>query len=613
MASEPGRVRRFFSFLLRVIDGTRRIALNVLFLLIVAFVLVAWFGGSRLKIDSDTALVLNLQGDLVEQYTGSTYEVMLADTLGEGPRETRLRDVLDALDAATHDKRITRVVLVLDDMDGASTASLNEIVAALARLRASGKPVLAWGSSFSQPQYFLAAHADQVYLHPHGTVDVRGIGGNSLYFKDVLDKLGVTVHTFQAGKYKSAIEPFTRTGPSPEALEADQFWLNDIWATWTESVEQARKLPAGEIHRIINDLPKRLAAAHGDIAHLALTAKLVDGLLTRDEFSAQLIEEGAPLDEKEGTFRQVALAQYAGQIAEARGDSVAVVVAQGEIIDDDAPPGALGCRSTAELLRRAREDETIKALVLRVNSPGGSVFGSELVRREVELTEEAGKPVLASFCGAASSTGEWIAMDADEIFADPATITGSIGVFGMLPTFEKTLDKGGIGRGGAATTWLANASDPTRPLDKRMAHGLQMSVADTYGKFITGVAAGRDSTPEKIHEIAQGRVWSGRQALERGLVDTLGGLKDALDTAAERGGLGESYRVAYIDPQPPGIDRYLSLLFSTFVRSAHNQFGAQLSSWLPPLARNVQTSLRLFESARAHPLRVYAFCFCSAP
>ncbi len=566
MASEPGRLRRFFSFLLRVVDGMRLIVVNLLFLLIVAFVLVAWFGGSKLKVDSDTALVLNVQGDLVEQYTGSTYEAMLADTLGEGPRETRLRDVLDALDAAAHDKRITRVVLVLDDMDSASTASLNEIVAALARVHAGGKPVVAWGSSFSQPQYFLAAHADQVYLHPHGTVDVRGLGGSSLYFKDVLDKLGVTVHTFQAGKYKSAIEPFTRTGPSPEALEADQFWLNDIWATWTESVEQARKLPAGEINRLIDDLPARLASVHGDIAQLALAAKLVDGLLTRDEFRAQLIEQGA-----------------------------------------------VGGRSTAELIRRAREDETIKALVLRVNSPGGSVFGSELVRREVELTEEAGKPVIASFGGVAASGGYWIAMDADEIFADPATITGSIGVFGMLPTFEKTLDKVGIGRGGASTTWLAKAGDPTRPLDKRMADVLQMSVADTYGKFITGVAAGRDSTPEKIHEIAQGRVWSGRQALERGLVDTLGGLKDALDAAAERGGLGESYRVDYIEREPRGIDRYLSLLFSTFVRAAQNQFGAQLSSWLPPLARNVQTSLRLFESARAHPLRVYAFCFCSAP
>src|SRR5258706_10484252 len=413
MASEPGRLRRFLSYLWRIVDGTRRIAVNVLFLLIVALVLVAWFGGNKLKIDNDTALVLNLQGDLVEQYTGSTYEVMLADTLGEGPRETRLRDVLDALDTATHDKRITRVVLVLDDMDNASTASLNEIVAALARLRASGKPVVAWGSSFSQAQYFLAAHADQVYLHPHGTVDVRGMGGNSLYFKDVLDKLGVTVHTFQAGKYKSAIEPFTRTGPSPEALEADQFWLNDIWATWTESVEQARKLPAGEIHRIINDLPARLASVHGDIAQLALAAKLVDGLLTRDEFRAQLIEQGAPLDEKEGTFRQVALVAYAGQIAEARGDSVAVVVAQGEIIDDDAPPGALGCRSTAELLRRAREDETIKALVLRVNSPGGSVFGSELVRREVELTEEAGKPGVGLLGRVSAARGYWGGVEGD--------------------------------------------------------------------------------------------------------------------------------------------------------------------------------------------------------
>lgn len=613
-ATRPGLIRRFFGFLWGAVDFTRRLALNLLFLALLVAVAIAWFAsGHAPRMQTDTALVLNLAGDLVEQYSGSTSEALLAETLGERQRQTRLRDVLDALQAAAADRRIARVVLILDDLEGGGTPTLREVAAALDRFRDSGKEVVAWGSSYTQRQYFLAAHADEVYLHPFGDVTIRGLGGNGLYFKEALDKLGVTMHTFQAGKFKSAIEPLTRKAPSPEALEADQYWLTGAWATWTAGVEKARGLDAGHIDRLINALPQRTLAAKGDLAQLAVDEKLVDGLLTRDEFRAQMIERGASADDKSGTFRQVSLAAYVAQVPESSADAVGVIVAAGEIVDDDAPQGVVGGRATAELVRRAREDDDIKALVLRIDSPGGSVFGSELVRREVELTRKAGKPVVASMGDVAASGGYWIAMSADEIVADPATITGSIGVFGVLPTVDKTLEKLGVGTGGAATTWLAGASDPFKPLDKRVSDILQASIGHTYQRFLQGVAAGRSSTVEKINEVAQGRVWTGQQARERGLVDTLGGLHDALASAARRAKLPDDFRVTYLEREPRGIDRWLGLLFGQVMSSARAEWGMQLPFGLVRLQRELPRPLQVFGDAREQPLRAYAYCFCREP
>jgi protease-4 len=615
MASRPGPVRRVlgdvFSGLWRLLDFTRRLVLNLLFLALLAVFAIAWYAGSRVTpLQENTALVLNLSGDLVEQYAGSTSEALLADALGERRRETRLRDVLAALDGAASDPNIVRAVLVLDDLSGGGTASLREVAAALDRFRKAGKQVVAWGSSFSQRQYFLAAHADELYLHPYGAVELRGLGDQRLYFADALAKLGITMHAFQAGKYKSAIEPLTRNAPSPEALQADQAWLDDLWSTWTREVEAARKLPKGAIAQIIDNAPQKLEAVQGDVAKLAAQEKLVDALKTRDEFRALMIERGAAASAKQGTFRQVAFDQYLAHVADKRGDAVAVVVAQGEIIDDDAPQGMVGGRATAELIRRAREDEGVKALVLRVDSPGGSAFGSELIRREVELTRKAGKPVVASMGDQAASGGYWIAMSADTIVADPTTITGSIGVFGVLPTFENTLEKLSIGSGGASTTWLAGAASPLRPLDKRLEQMVQSSIGHIYRQFIGQVAASRKSTPEKINEVAQGRVWTGQQAKAHGLVDELGGFQRALALAAERGGLAADARVTYVERDPRGIDRWLSLLLGQVTAGLHAQFGLQLPFGLEAIRAELPAELRVFRDAHAHPLRGYAYCFC---
>lgn len=617
MASRPGIIRRTLGGLWWLLDATRRLLFNLLFLALIIIIAIAWFGGSRKPVlEEMTALVLNLRGDLVEQYSGSSSEVLLAETLGQQRRETRVRDVLEALEGAAKDPKIVRAVLVLDDLSGGGTASLREVAAALARFKQSGKEVIAWGSDFTQRQYFLAAHADEVYLHPYGSVTLRGIGGNGLYFKDALDKLGVTMHGFQAGKYKSAIEPLTRAAPSAEALEADLAWMNDLWSSWTAEVEQARKLPAGSLKALIDEAPQRIAAVSGDLAQLALKEKLVDGIKTRDEFRAIFIERGAPQDDKRGTFRQVAFEQYLAMAEPLTGDRIGVVVAQGEIIDDDAPPGMVGGRVTAELIRRAREDEGIKAIVVRIDSPGGSVFGSELVRRELELTRQAGKPVVASMGDLAASGGYWIAMGADEIVADPTTITGSIGVFGVLPTFEKTLEKVGVGSGGAATTWIAAAQDPSKPLDKRVAQIVQTRIDHYYQRFVGQVAAARNSTPEKIHAVAQGRVWTGRQAKEAGLVDALGGLSDAVGRAAARAKI-ERYRLAYLEREPRGVERWLSMLFGQIAGAFHEHLGLNLAGGLlgivgadRPLQDELARQARLFEASRADPARAYAYCFC---
>ena len=312
--------------------------------------------------------------------------------------------------------------------------------------------------------------------------------------------------------------------------------------------------------RGIDEAPQRLAAAGGDAAKFALTEKLVDGLKTRDELRALMIERGAR-DEDEKTFRQISFDDYLSHVKPAiAGDAVGIVVAEGEIIDGTAPAGTVGGLSTANLIRKARDDKDIKAVVLRVDSPGGSPFGSELVRRELELTRAAGKPVVVSMGNVAASGGYWISMTADEIIADEATITGSIGVFALLTTADQTLVKLGVHPAGVGTTWLSNAYDPRLPLDPRLSQLVQGGVEHAYRDFISKVAAARKTTPEKIDAIAQGRVWTGAQAKERGLVDTLGLFGDAVRSAATRAKLGDKPRIVYIERDPGKFAQFVNML-----------------------------------------------------
>ena len=612
-----GFVRRTLGGLWSLLDASRRLVLNLLFLLvIVALIAVALRSGAP-KLEDKTALVLDLQGPLVEQRAGGLRDNVTRQARGEDMGSTQLRDVLSVLDAAAKDDKIARVVLLLDDFSGAGLPSLREVAAALERFKASGKQVVAWGSGYDQKQYYLAAHANEVWLHPMGLVFLQGFGRYRAYYRDALDKLGVSANVLRVGTFKSFGENYTANGPSKEATEADTFLYGALWATYTEGVERARKLPAGSIMQAIDDLPKRLGAAGGDTAKLAQNAKLVDGLKTRDELRQLLIERGTK-DEKRKTFRQVSFEDYlARQSAKTSGDAVGVIVAEGEIVDGTASAGRVGGRSTSELIRKARDDDKIKAIVLRVDSPGGSAFASELVRRELEVTRAAGKPVVVSMGDVAASGGYWISMASDEVIADPATITGSIGVIALLPTGDKALDKLGVHVAGVTTTWLGGGFDPRRPLDPRFADLVQLSINHVYADFTGKAAQARKTTPQKIDAVAQGRVWTGAQAKERGLVDRVGSFGDALAAAASRAKLAEGYRVTYVEREPGKLERALAMFNQAAAGVLAEQFALRLAPLGVPLgmAHEVQQELGwLAELADGRkPFAAVTHCLCGRP
>jgi protease-4 len=553
-------LRRGIGMFWRGLDATRRFVLNALFLLVVIVLLVAMFSGGAKPLISKTALVLELRGDLVEEHTGGLRDALLSNVGGEVKHAVELRDLLVVLDAAAKDKNIGSVLLMLDELDGGGLAMLHEAGAAIDRVKAAGKPVVAWGGSFDQKRYLLASHASEVYVHPMGMVMIEGFGRRRNYYRDALDKLGVTVNLMKVGTYKSFAEPYIANGPSQAALEADTFLYGALWKDYTAEVEKNRKLPAGAVARGIEQLPQLMDAAGGNAAQVALGQKLVDGIKTRDEVRAMMVKRGA-YDESIKSFRQVSFGDYlARNPQKAFGDAVGVIVAAGEITEGQGGPGVVGGVSTANMIRRAREDDAIKALVLRVDSPGGSAYGSELIRRELELTRAAGKPVVVSMGSVAASGGYWISMAADEVIADPSTITGSIGVFAILPTADKVADKLGVRTAGVTTTWLADAYNPLRPLDPRFGQLVQASINNVYREFTTKAAAARKTTAAKIDEVGQGRVWTGTQAKERGLVDRLGSYGDALRSAAKRAGMKDDFRVAYVERPGSGLERFLSLL-----------------------------------------------------
>jgi protease-4 len=613
MASRPGLIRRFLGFIWNAIGFFRNLVLNLLFLAIVAAIVFAWLHEDRPKLASNTALVIDLAGPIVEQRTGAPARFTMLQVLADRERETQLRDVLAALDAAAADPKIGRVLLLLDDMDSAGLATLREIAAAIGRFRASGKQVIAWGSTLDQRRYYLAAHADQALLHPFGRVVLQGFGGYRNYYRDALESIGVTVNVFKVGRYKSAVEPFSQNEPSEDARRDEAALLGDLWTQYLSAIETARSLPAGSITRLIDALPQRFAAAGGDAAMLALEERLVDGLKTRDELRAMLIEKGAP-DRKHKTFRQINLTQYLDTLPQREGNAVGVVVASGEMLDGDQPQGLVGGRSTAELIRRAREDDSIKAVLLRVRSPGGSVFAAEQIRHELEVTRKAGKPVLISFGDVAASGGYWVSMSADEVIADPATVTGSIGVFALIPSADRAWEKLSLHTHGTTTTWLAGALDPRRPLDPRARDLLQTGVAHIYKEFVGRAAVARNLTPEQVDELAQGRVWSGRQAHEHKLVDRLGTYHEALQAAATRGGLGENFRVAYIEREPRGVDRLLGMLFGEASLSSLPLLNLLLpgAAVVPDAMQSIGSDMRWLRDAAQNPLAVQSHCLCSA-
>jgi len=601
----------------RALDATRRTIFNLIFLAIVVAILVAMFSGGVKPLSDKTALVLELKGDMVEQSSASVQETLMSGIgAGEARRTIQLRDVLTVLDNAAKDSNISTVVLLLDEFNVSGMANLHEVGAALERVKAAGKKVVAWGGSYDQKNYLIATHANEIYVHPMGMVMLEGFGRHKNYYRDALDKLGVTVNLIKVGTYKSFAEPYIGNGPSPAAAEADAFLYNALWANYTAEVEKFRKLPAGAIDQSIAKLPEIMAAANGNAAQVALNTKLVDGIKTRDEVRDMLMKRGAR-DPAIKSFRQISFNDYLTRHPQKLfGDAVGVIVAEGSISDGTAGPGAIGGMSTANLIRRAREDDQIKALVLRVDSPGGSAYGSELIRRELELTRAAGKPVVVSMGGVAASGGYWISMASDEVIADPSTVTGSIGVFAILPTAEKVADKLGIHTVGTTTTWLADSYNPLRPLDPRFGQLIQSSINHVYSEFTTKAAAARKMPVAAIDAVGQGRVWTGAQAKERGLVDRLGSYTDALASAAARGKLGKDYRVAYIERQGNPFERLLQSFGVSAATAINIQVKMGVLDGLPTGAATTVAKDMAFLSNIADgkkPFAAVTHCMCELP
>jgi protease-4 len=609
-----------------LLDGTRRALMNLFVLLLIVIVVTAILTRGPKPLADKTTLVLKLEGNLVEQFSGSPREQLMAQAQGRGvAKQTRLRDVLAVLDQAARDDQISAVLLDTDEFGGAGLAGLHEVAAALQRFKKSGKPVLAYADSYSQRGYFLAAQASEVYLHPMGMAMLEGFGRWRTYYKDALDRVGVTPHVVKAGTYKNFAETYTATGPSPATQESEGLVYGELWSGFTAAIEAARKLEAGSIAQGIAELPQRLAAAKGDPAQLALQAKLVDGLKTRDQMRELLTAKGAK-DEQSKSFRQVSLGEYLAHVKDAGAPNkvqpgIGIVVAEGEIVDGQAGPGRIGGDSTARLADQAREDEAIKAVVLRVNSPGGSAFASEILRRELELTRQAGKPVVVSMGDVAASGGYWIAMSSDTVIADPGTVTGSIGVFGMLPTAEGLMDKLSLHTGGVTTTWLAGGYDPRRPLDPRLKAAVQSSIDGVYARFTVLAAQARKSTPEQIDAVAQGRIWTGAQAKARNLVDRLGSLDDAVQAAVQLAKLevkaGEKPRIAYVERDLSRSERLLASLGDVVAPPLARAFGQALGlDALPAPVMEELAALRALaqQSAQGRWERSAAVhCLCGAP
>ena len=605
---------RFIYGIWRGLDVLRR-CMHLLLLLALFGIVIGALRQSTPRLPEKAALVVRPSGDIVEQLSGEPIERALNEAQGEGVPQTLLWDLTTAIRAAATDPRIQVLVIETDDMGSAGQAKLEELAAAIGAFRHSGKKIIAHGTYFLQSQYYLAAQADEVYLDPFGFVLLDGYDRYRMFFKDALDKLNIDMHLFRAGKFKSAAETFTRRDMSAEDREESDAYLQALWRGYRTAVAEARSLKAEAIMQYADTYVSTVAAAGGDTAKVAKDSGLVSGLKTQQEVEDRLVDlVGADTSGK--SYRQVGVADYlrathADDKQRGKGQAVGVIVASGEILDGKQPPGTVGGESTAQLLREARQDSEIRAVVLRIDSPGGSVLASEQIYREVLALKHDGKPVVVSMSDVAASGGYYIAAGADQIIASPNTITGSIGVFAGIPTFNRSLAKLGINVDGIGTTPLSGATELDRPLSADAGRLVQITVDHAYEEFLARVAKGRGKTREAIDAIAQGRVWAGGDARQQGLVDRLGNYDDAVAEAAKRAGLKAGYGVRRIEPELSWAQQLLFHVRSTGERVLERiglaQSGAaQLVQRLKPLDLELARWARL-----SSPNSIYAYCFCT--
>ena len=535
-----GALRRFFGGIGSVFTFLRNLVMNIFFIIFLLIIFVVIGSSAPKPLPDSFALRVAPSGVLVDQRSYlDTASLLMKDDKEES--ETLVRDVVDAINYAAEDKRVDSIVLELGGLRGGGITKMSEIGQALLTFKAKNKKIIAVSDSYSQDQYFLASYADEIYLHKMGEVQLTGFGRYMTYYKTALEKLGVNVHVFRSGKYKDYVEPYLRDDMSDESREHNSQWLNALWLQYTATVEAQRKLPDGSLNNLINNLDVKLTEVKGDSAQLALNEKLVDKLVTRNEIDNLLIEKFGKSDEGE-FYKAVGVHSYLTDThlhKMPKAEQVGLIVASGTIQDGYQQEGSIGSENFVELLRGVKDDKSIKALVIRVDSGGGSAFASEIIRGEIEAIRAQKIPIFISMGSVAASGGYWLATAGDEIWATPTTITGSIGVFGAFPTLENSLQKIGLNTDGISTTELGGAPSIDRPLAPKMNTVIQAGVDHTYQSFIKLVADARKKEVAEIHEIAQGHVWTGAKAKEIGLVDHLGTLNEVIAAAAARAELKE--------------------------------------------------------------------------
>jgi len=597
MSEKMKKLKDFCGSTWRGIDAARRVFVNLLFVALVIALLVVLFSDDDPDIADTTALVIAPKGQLVEQLTGQSIQRAVDEARGAVPPETLLKDVIDAIEAGKDDDRVQALVLNLNSFGGGRMTKLQDLRDAIVDFKTSGKKVIATSDFYEQDAYFLAANADEILMHKMGGVVLQGFGRYKMYYKDGIDRLGLDVHVFRVGEYKSYVEPYLRNDMSPEAKEANLEWLGDLWRIYLEDVAAARGMTVEQLEEYANEFPRLIEEANGDAAKAALDFGLVDQALTRIELREHLVELVGE-DEDTHSYNRIAFSEYLETLDEdrfgrkAKGDRVGVVVARGTILDGSHPPGTIGGDSTAALIRQARNDENIKAIVLRVDSGGGSAFASEVIRRECEKAREEGKPVIASMGSVAASGGYWISTSSDQIWAYPSTITGSIGILGIIPTYQRPLAKYlGVRVDGVSTAPLAGVR-LDRELPEEVGEVVQTMIEQGYREFLERVAESRGMTTEEVDLIARGRVWSGEDAYELGLVDNLGDLDGAIAAAAELAELGDDYEVSYIEKKVKFKEKILKELMAR----AMGVFGPEIQNETPleEVIRQVQRSAAAF-------------------
>ncbi|WP_411751879.1 signal peptide peptidase SppA [Serratia sp. (in: enterobacteria)] len=599
-----------FRWTWRLLNFVRELILNLflIFLILVGVGIYLSLQGNSSVETPKGALLVDLSGVVVDQPSvNNRVRQWGRELLGASSnrlQENSLFDLVETIRKAKDDKNITGMVLQLNDFAGADQPSLQYIGKALREFRDSGKPIYAIGDSYNQTQYYLASYANKIYLSPQGAVDLHGFATNNLYYKSLLEKLKVTTNIFRVGTYKSAVEPLIRDDMSPAAREADSRWVGGLWQNYLDTVAANRQLTPDQLFPGAADILSGLKAAGGDTAQFALNSKLVDELASRTAIETQLVKTFG-WDKQNNDFNAVSIYDYQPQPSPDQGGEIAVIFVNGAIMDGQQTPGSVGGDTTASQLRQARLDPKIKAVILRVNSPGGSVSASEVIRSELAAVRAAGKPVVVSMGGMAASGGYWVSTPADYIVASPSTLTGSIGIFGVINTYENTLDSVGVHTDGVATSPLADLA-VTKALPPEFSQMMQLNIENGYKNFINLVATARKMTPEQVDQIAQGHVWIGSDAKKNGLIDQLGDFDDAVKKAAELAKLPQWQLNWFIDA-PSMTD----MLLSQFGVSIHAMLPAAIQSMLPAPLASVALAVKeqpgLFNNLN-DPQHRYAIC-----